>query len=403
MEVTLVVFSIDLQVHVVTAKVRGTILRAAFQTWTLNFCLRFFWPIVISRVQRGCFDLNITFQHPFGGITVVLPLIDCSNWPDDSFRALGEPQLGFGRLVRELLCHLGISTATVTALVRVVLNSWIGLRWISTVAITLQSEVNRSRSFVRAMGNTFRFPVGNVFVDVQEHSSAVRAARYSVDSSGSDLWENADTCESETVCSGSEADRIAKLEFEVQALRELLTNYKNECFGMSKDAGSLPNVVLADAQVTGCSNEKKERCSLKDDKVKAPVPEAPPLPSGLLPRRATVPAFADSRKNNEHPAVNGILSTSEPPCDSHAAPPSLSDVLRELPNVRLKPVQKSPGGTPLFRRKQKEADLANFFQSLLARRFANVNAENEDPSSSSNGTDDDEEDSQAESDIHWKV
>ncbi|KFD46450.1 hypothetical protein D918_08030 [Trichuris suis] len=326
---------------------------------------------------------------------------------DDSSRALAEPQLGVGSMVREVLHLLGISSLSLAALLRIMFRSWFGLRWISTAAVILRSEAGKSRSLIRALGNTLSFPVGNVFVHFEEIPKPSVSYAPLDGSSGSDLWENADTCESETVDSGSdngvsessvatcpslEAERIAKLEAEVQALKELLIDYKKGVLEKCRTVDSSSPSQPASTKVA--LNGPTERKPLSnDDKVKQSIPEAPPLPTFLKPSRASVPLFAVAKKRSNEQPANGVLSKSES-CNNVVATPYSSDLLKELPNVRLRPVQKSPGGTPLVRRKHTpDTELANLFELMLNRKFANACTDTEE--------DEDDWDSQVSTDARW--
>ncbi|KYM94713.1 PREDICTED: mitochondrial fission regulator 2 [Cyphomyrmex costatus] len=145
----------------------------------------------------------------------------------------------------------------------------------------------------------------------------------------------------EPISFGSEV-RLLALEQELQELREQIsTIVKNNKLSKYASVASLPN---------GEDNLK----SL----VPPPPPPPPPLPLSFLP--PTTPHIARRASLQDHKIEDRkkiLLSVER----------STGDMLKDIDNVKLRPVARSPGGHPI--RVKRENSPCNDLQEILRRRY----------------------------------
>ncbi|RVE56022.1 hypothetical protein OJAV_G00231970 [Oryzias javanicus] len=103
-----------------------------------------------------------------------------------------------------------------------------------------------------------------------------------------------------------------------------------------------------------------------------PPPPPPPPPPCLSSSTDTLNVMELIRQNRKNKTVNGQL---QPQNSENKAMPSMMDVLKNLNQVKLRSVQRSPGGTPVRRRRSKGgasvlSDPAALIAEALKRKFA---------------------------------
>ncbi|XP_024146245.1 mitochondrial fission regulator 2 [Oryzias melastigma] len=103
-----------------------------------------------------------------------------------------------------------------------------------------------------------------------------------------------------------------------------------------------------------------------------PPPPPPPPPPCLSSSTDTLDVIELIRQNRKNKTANGQL---QPQNSENKAMPSMMDVLKNLNQVKLRSVQRSPGGTPVRRRHSKGgaavlSDPAALIAEALKRKFA---------------------------------
>ncbi|XP_012532412.1 mitochondrial fission regulator 2 isoform X3 [Monomorium pharaonis] len=165
----------------------------------------------------------------------------------------------------------------------------------------------------------------------------------------------------EPISFGSEV-RLLALEQELQELREQIsTIVKNNKMSKYASVASLPNGA--------------------DDLKPMPPPPPPPppfpLPLPLLP--PTTPHIARRASLQDHK----IEDRKKIPVDGQK---STGDMLRDIENVKLRPVARSPGGHPI--RVRRENSPCNDLQEILRRRYIAMQSPNNRNSSANLAMDD---------------
>ncbi|XP_025075169.1 mitochondrial fission regulator 2-like isoform X2 [Pogonomyrmex barbatus] len=146
----------------------------------------------------------------------------------------------------------------------------------------------------------------------------------------------------EPISFGSEV-RLLALEQELQELREQIsTIVKNNKLSKYASVTSLPN---------GAD-------SIKSLSVPSPPPPPPPLPLPLLP--PTTPHIARRASLQDHK----IEDRKKIPLSVQK---SMGEALKDIDNVKLRPVARSPGGHPI--RVKRENSPCNDLQEILRRRY----------------------------------
>lgn len=138
----------------------------------------------------------------------------------------------------------------------------------------------------------------------------------------------------EPISFGSEV-RLLALEQELQELREQIST------------------IVKNASVTSLPNET-------DDMKSVPPPPPPPPPFPLqLPLLPTTPHIARRASLQDHKIEDRKISSS--------IQKSMGDMLKDIDNVKLKPIARSPGGHPI--RVKRENSPCNDLQEILRRRY----------------------------------
>ncbi|XP_012532409.1 mitochondrial fission regulator 2 isoform X1 [Monomorium pharaonis] len=226
----------------------------------------------------------------------------------------------------------------------------------------------KRRSIIRRIGSFLPLkPPPKIYVSVtplhlmtnsminEETSNYVDTNGYPMSFSGSrsDLLE--------PISFGSEV-RLLALEQELQELREQIsTIVKNNKMSKYASVASLPNGA--------------------DDLKPMPPPPPPPppfpLPLPLLP--PTTPHIARRASLQDHK----IEDRKKIPVDGQK---STGDMLRDIENVKLRPVARSPGGHPI--RVRRENSPCNDLQEILRRRYIAMQSPNNRNSSANLAMDD---------------
>ncbi|XP_069091309.1 mitochondrial fission regulator 2 isoform X1 [Pleurodeles waltl] len=104
-----------------------------------------------------------------------------------------------------------------------------------------------------------------------------------------------------------------------------------------------------------------------------PPPPPPPLPPPPLPASTDVSNSVISLIKKRRAANNNHPTTNDPWKDSVESMPSMMDVLKDLNKIRLRAVERSPGGTPIMKKEKKQnslSDPAALIASALKQKFA---------------------------------
>ncbi|XP_018363970.1 PREDICTED: mitochondrial fission regulator 2-like [Trachymyrmex cornetzi] len=148
----------------------------------------------------------------------------------------------------------------------------------------------------------------------------------------------------EPISFGSEV-RLLALEQELQELREQIsTIVKNNKLSKYASVASLPN-----------GEDNLKSLSVPPP---PPPPPPPPLPLSFLP--PTTPHIARRASLQDHKIEDRkkiLLSVEK----------SMGDMLKDIDNVKLRPVARSPGGHPM--RVKRENSPCNDLQEILRRRY----------------------------------
>ncbi|XP_076628905.1 uncharacterized protein LOC143345545 [Colletes latitarsis] len=159
----------------------------------------------------------------------------------------------------------------------------------------------------------------------------------------------------EPISFGSEV-RLLALEQELQELKEQISAIvKNKKQSRYTSTASLVN---------GTSTENV---------TEPPPPPPPPLPPPTTPHIARRASLQDHK----------VEERRKPPLNSQA---SMGNVLKDIANIQLKPIIKSPGGRPL--RVKRENSPCNDLQEILRRRYIAMNSDDSRNSSTTLAMDD---------------
>lgn len=178
------------------------------------------------------------------------------------------------------------------------------------------------------------------------------------------------------------ATKINALEDELSTLRAqialLISNQKNES---SHDNSSLhlsrSDPITSSTPIKIPQPPPCTPCGAPPPGIPPPPPPPPPM---MVPKKPTtdLKELIRQRKIAKGKAVGDGTTTKKV-----SKPISMSDVLKDLHKVKLKSVERSPGGTPLGKlkdgkaegkgpRKQEPVDSATFIQEALRKKFARV-------------------------------
>ncbi|XP_078503141.1 mitochondrial fission regulator 2 [Lissotriton helveticus] len=105
----------------------------------------------------------------------------------------------------------------------------------------------------------------------------------------------------------------------------------------------------------------------------APPPPPPPLPPPPQPTSTDVSNSVLSLIKQRRAANNNPPTTNDLAKDSAENMPSMMDVLKDLNKIRLRAVERSPGGTPVMKKGKKRnslSDPAELIASALKQKFA---------------------------------
>lgn len=109
-------------------------------------------------------------------------------------------------------------------------------------------------------------------------------------------------------------------------------------------------------------------------------PKAPPLPPPLPVKQQTPPDNKEETEIKTAVIQRSHINQGETP-DAQKLQPSLTEVLKGIGNVKLRSIQRSPGGTPLKpkpRKRDSTSDPASVIAEALKKKFANQFAHSPD-------------------------
>lgn len=102
-----------------------------------------------------------------------------------------------------------------------------------------------------------------------------------------------------------------------------------------------------------------------------PLPPLPPPPPPLPTTKQPTPTISPIETDKQNTALRTVNKNST---DTPNSLPTLTDVLKGLGNVRLKSIQRTPGGTPIkpkSRKRESVSDPASVIAQALKKKFAN--------------------------------
>ncbi|XP_071442697.1 mitochondrial fission regulator 2-like [Hetaerina americana] len=110
-----------------------------------------------------------------------------------------------------------------------------------------------------------------------------------------------------------------------------------------------------------------------------PPPPPPPMPTFSFPSKPLIRSQSLTDQISQHAKMH-VKNECNQHCSS-TMPPSMGDILKDLGTVKLRHVERSPGGTPLRRRPltPPRNDPAALLAAALRRRFAHMRPDDSSP------------------------